>query len=66
MENVRSFEEWMHVGGHEKGSKVYAEVEAMMDADIAADKSGFHPRRTDTGEIEYMQTTLFLVAEKPR
>jgi ubiquinone/menaquinone biosynthesis C-methylase UbiE len=66
MENVRSFEEWLRVGGYEKGSKVYAEVEALMEKDIKEDASGFHPRRNENGEIEFTQTTLFLIAEKPR
>jgi hypothetical protein len=65
-ENVRSFEEWMRVGGHEKGGNVYAEVEAMMEATLAGDSAGFHPRRNEKGELEYVQTTLFLIAEKPR
>jgi ubiquinone/menaquinone biosynthesis C-methylase UbiE len=65
-ENVRTFEEWMRVGGHEKGSSVYAEVEAMMEATIADDAAGFRPRRNEAGALEYTQTTLFLVAEKPR
>jgi ubiquinone/menaquinone biosynthesis C-methylase UbiE len=65
-ENVRSFDEWMRVGGHEKGSSVYAEVEAMMEATVACDAAGFHPRRNEKGELEYTQTTLFLIAEKPR
>ena len=65
-ENLRSFEEWMHVGGHEKGSGVYAEVEAMMEATLADDAVGFRPRRNEAGALEFTQTTLFLVAEKPR
>lgn len=65
-ENVRSFEEWMHVSGHEKGTSVYSEVEALLAATIADDAAGFHPRRNETGALEYVQTTLFLVAEKPR
>ena len=65
-ENVRTFEEWMRVGGHEKGSGVYEEVEAMMEATVADDAAGFRPRRNENGALEYTQTTLFMVAEKSR
>jgi hypothetical protein len=65
-ENVRTFEEWMRVGGHEKGGGIYEEVETMMEATIADDAAGFHPRRNENGALEYTQTTLFLVAEKSR
>jgi ubiquinone/menaquinone biosynthesis C-methylase UbiE len=65
-ESVRSFEEWMRVGGHEKGGGVYSEVQSMMEATLADDAAGFRPRRNENGELEYVQTTLFLVAEKPR
>ncbi|MGB6545569.1 MAG: methyltransferase domain-containing protein [Candidatus Acidiferrales bacterium] len=65
-ENARTFDEWMHVGGHEKGSSVYAEVERMMETTLTGDAAGFHPRRNPAGVLEYVQTTLFLIAEKPR
>jgi ubiquinone/menaquinone biosynthesis C-methylase UbiE len=65
-ENVRSFEEWMRVAGYEPGSEVYAEVQGMMEATLKDDAAGFHPRRNEKGELEQIQTTLFLVAEKPR
>ncbi|MGB6431554.1 MAG: methyltransferase domain-containing protein [Candidatus Acidiferrales bacterium] len=65
-ENVRAFEEWMRVGGHEKESNVYGEVEALMEATLAGDAAGFRPRRNESGGLEFVQTTLFLIAEKPR
>jgi ubiquinone/menaquinone biosynthesis C-methylase UbiE len=65
-ENLRTFDEWMRAAGFEKGSSVYGEVQAMLEATIADDAAGFHPRRNEAGDLEYTQTTLFLVAEKPR
>ncbi len=65
-ENVRSFEEWMSVGGFAKDSETYRAVEAEMAKSIPDDAAGFHPRRTESGALEYTQTTIFLVAEKPR
>jgi hypothetical protein len=37
-----------------------------MEATVADDAAGFHPRRNENGELEHVQTTLFLVAEKTR
>jgi ubiquinone/menaquinone biosynthesis C-methylase UbiE len=65
-ENVRSFEEWMRVGGFAEGSETYRAVEAEMERTIVDDAAGFHPRHAESGALEYTQTTIFLVAEKPR
>jgi len=65
-ESVRSFEEWMRVAGFEEGSETYRAVEAEMTKTLADDAAGFHPRRTESGALQFTQTTIFLVAEKPR
>jgi ubiquinone/menaquinone biosynthesis C-methylase UbiE len=65
-ENVRSFEEWMRVGGFAEGSERYRAVEAEMESSIADDGAGIHPRRLESGALEFTQTTIFLLAEKPR
>jgi ubiquinone/menaquinone biosynthesis C-methylase UbiE len=65
-ENVRSFEEWMRVAGFAENSETYRAVEAEMEKSIADDGAGFRPRRLESGALEFMQTTIFLVAEKPR
>jgi ubiquinone/menaquinone biosynthesis C-methylase UbiE len=65
-ENVRAFDEWMRVSGHEHGTSVYSEVQGMMEATMGNDAAGFHPQRNEQGELEFIQTTLFLVAEKSR
>ncbi len=65
-ENTRSFEEWMRVAGFAEGSDTYRAVEIEMEKTIADDAAGFCPRRTESGALEYTQTIIFLIAEKPR
>ena len=65
-ENVRSFEDWMRVAGFAEGSETYRAVETEMEKTIAGDAAGFHPRRAESGALEFTQTTIFLVAEKAR
>jgi ubiquinone/menaquinone biosynthesis C-methylase UbiE len=65
-ESVRSFEEWMRVAGFAEGSDTFRAVETEMEKTIAGDAAGFHPRRAESGALEFTQTTIFLVAEKAR
>ncbi len=64
-ENVRSFEEWMRVAGFAEGSETYRAVEAEMESTMPDDAAGFQARRGESGALEFRQTTIFLVAEKP-
>ncbi len=65
-ESVRSFEEWMRVAGFAEGSETFRAVETEMEKTIPGDTAGFHPRRAESGALEFTQTTIFLVAEKAR
>ena len=76
--NPRSFDHWLHVAGWHRGDAVYEETRRLMEATIADDLAGFHPRfappdpeqprlpRTDDPrqDIQMANTAIFLGAEK--
>jgi ubiquinone/menaquinone biosynthesis C-methylase UbiE len=43
-DNARSFDHWMHVAGWHRGDPSYIETRRLMEATIADDIAGFHPR----------------------
>ncbi len=77
-ERSRGFDEWMQVAGRPPGTPAYAETRRLMEASMPGDTAGFHPRfaprpsaadgrpqgASSAGELEYVQTSLFVIAEK--
>ncbi len=71
----RSFDDWMSIAGWEPGDLAYIETRRLMEASLADDTAGFHPRvvrRTVArggahavqDDIEFVQTSFFVVATK--
>lgn len=63
-ERVRQFDGWMQIMGWALGTRAYVETRRLMEASIPGDTAGFHPRRNAQNEIEFVQTSAFVVAEK--
>jgi ubiquinone/menaquinone biosynthesis C-methylase UbiE len=72
-ERLRRFDDWMQTVGWPPGTPAYAETRRLMEASIPHDTSGFRPHfvRASPGgrgpqqeELEFVQTSLFVVAEK--
>jgi ubiquinone/menaquinone biosynthesis C-methylase UbiE len=73
-EHPRSFDDWMQIAGWHLGDSAYFETRRLMEASIADDTAGFRPRLVTAeapspvaaaGDIEFVQISLALVAEKP-
>lgn len=62
-ERLRGFDEWMQIAGWKRGDPAYEETQRRMEAAMPRDQSGFHARLV-AGEIEWVQTSAFLVAER--
>jgi hypothetical protein len=62
----RSFNDWMHIAGWRPGDPAYIATRRLMEADVSADRSGFRPHRATAfaADFEFMQPSLFVVAEK--
>jgi ubiquinone/menaquinone biosynthesis C-methylase UbiE len=63
-ERLRQFDDWMQIMGAGPGTQAYVETRRLMEASIPGDAAGFHPRRNAQNEIEFVQTSAFIVAEK--
>src|SRR5712692_142809 len=72
-ERLRRFVDWMHTVNGPPRTPLYAETRRLMEAAMRGDLAGFHARleRASPGqagagqdEIEFVQTSLFVVAEK--
>ncbi len=72
-ERLRRFDDWMQTVNGPPGTPLYAETRRLMEAAMRGDLAGFHARlvRASPGqagagqdEIEFVQTSLFVVAEK--
>ena len=64
-ERQRIFDDWMNVAGQTPGTPSYERTRALMKASAPRDTAGYRPRRNETtGAIEFVQTSLILVAEK--
>jgi hypothetical protein len=50
--------------GSPEGTPHYRKTRGLMEASMPNDTAGFHPRRTEQNEIEFVQTSAFVVAEK--
>jgi ubiquinone/menaquinone biosynthesis C-methylase UbiE len=66
----RMFDHWMHVAGWRRGDPTYIETRRLMEATMANDFAGFHPRYADASssgeapDIHMVNTALFLATEK--
>lgn len=63
-ERLRQFDDWMQIMGVGPGTRAYAETRHLMETSIPGDTAGFHPQRNARNEIEFVQTSAFVVAEK--
>jgi ubiquinone/menaquinone biosynthesis C-methylase UbiE len=69
----RMFDHWMQVAGWSRGDPAYIETRELMEATMANDFAGFHPRFAaasgkspgEPPDIHMVNTALFLAAEKP-
>jgi ubiquinone/menaquinone biosynthesis C-methylase UbiE len=61
---TRLFNEWMRIAGWEPEDAAYASTRALMEEHMAGDAARFHARALADGDIEFVQTSLLLVAEK--
>jgi len=60
------FNLWMRNAGIAPGDADYLQVRRMMEEIMDRDVSGLQPRHSEkTGGLEFLHTTLLLVAEKP-
>jgi ubiquinone/menaquinone biosynthesis C-methylase UbiE len=64
-ERTRTFDDWMQIAGWKRGDDAYARTRALMEKYAAGDASRFHARALPDGDIEFVQTSLLLLAEKP-
>lgn len=62
-QRLRSFDEWMRIAGWERGDPAYEETRRLMEASMPNNSAGFYPRRV-TADLEWAQTSAFLIAEK--
>ena len=68
----RMFDHWMQVAGWRRGDPEYVETRRLMEATMADDFAGFHPRYAapdakspgEPPDIHMVNTGLFLAAEK--
>ncbi len=64
-DHLRDFDDWMRVAGALPGSLAYRETRRLLEASLVNDAAGFRPRlHPATRVLEYVQTSLFVVAEK--
>jgi len=72
-ERLRRFNQWMENIGTLPGTPAYIETRRLLEAAMPSDRSGFRPRFVHAmssehvsaqDEIEFVQTSLFVVAEK--
>jgi hypothetical protein len=64
-ERTRTFDDWMQIAGWKQGDDAYAGTRTLMEKYAAGDASRFHARPLPDGDIEFVQTSLLLLAEKP-
>ncbi len=62
-ERLRQFDDWMRIAGHAPGSRGYLATRGLLEETMASDGAGFRPRYG--AGLEFLQTSLFVVAEKP-
>lgn len=64
-QRTRQFNDWMAIAGWQPDDETYAQTRALMEKYAAGDVSRFHARPLPGGDIEFVQTSLLLVADKP-
>lgn len=77
-ERLRQFDDWMLIAGHAAGSPDYLATHRLLEETIPSDAAGFRPllvpAQPSAGGasppvsapgLEFIQTSLFVVAEKP-
>jgi len=77
-ERLRQFDHWMLIAGHAPGSADYLATRRLLEDTIPSDSAGFRPRlvpaqssadvsslSSSAPSLEFIQTSLFLIAEKP-
>ncbi len=63
-ERTRTFDDWMQIAGWKLGDAPYASTRQLMEKWMVGDASRFLARPLPDGDIEFVQTSLLLVAEK--
>jgi ubiquinone/menaquinone biosynthesis C-methylase UbiE len=63
-ERTRTFSDWMQIAGWKPADAPYASTRVLMEKWMAGDVSRFHARPLPDGDIEFVQTSLLLLAEK--
>jgi ubiquinone/menaquinone biosynthesis C-methylase UbiE len=68
-ERTRQFDHWMQIMGCSPGTPAYVATRCLMETSMPGDAAGFHPHFAPAApgappELEFGQTSLFLVAEK--
>jgi len=69
-ERLRQFDDWMQIAGHAPGSSDYLATRPLLEDSLPSDSAGFRPRLVPDPSgsaplLEFTQTSLFLLAEKP-
>lgn len=74
VERWRSFDDWMRIAGWGPNDAAYVETRRLMEASIVGDTAGFRARVVTAaepspvaaaGDIEFLQTSMALIAERP-
>jgi len=63
----RDFDHWMQVAAQPVGSTIYSKTRQLLEGSLregVADRSGYQPKLSPTGELEMLQVVVYLVAEK--
>lgn len=63
-QRTRQFNDWMAIAGWRPDDEAYARTRALMEQRMAGDVSRFHARLLPDGDIEFVQTSLLLLAKK--
>jgi ubiquinone/menaquinone biosynthesis C-methylase UbiE len=67
-ERLREFDDWMRIAGWGPGDAAYAETRRLLEATLADDRAGFHPRRAASpegaGALQFIQVSHFVIADR--
>ena len=63
-DRTRGFNDWMQIAGWSVADPAYSRTRELMEESIAGDTSRFHARLLPNGDMEMVQTSLLLIAEK--
>jgi ubiquinone/menaquinone biosynthesis C-methylase UbiE len=59
------FDEWMQSAGCQPGDPRYAETRRLMENSIPGDVAGLSPSISSSGKLEFLETILLILGEKP-